>query len=84
VAAVDCRGEEVACIAGSEATVIWPSLIAHADWGTDRRKRQVAVARLSCTGGDSQGYYVVESLAPAAGTGEFFGRLCESADLVRP
>jgi len=64
VAAVDCRGEEAACIAGSEETLIWPSLIAHADWGTDRRKRQVAVARLSCRGGDSHGCYVMESLAP--------------------
>ncbi len=60
--------------------MIWPSLIAHADWGTDKRKRQVAVAWLSCTGGDSQGCYVVKSLAPAAGTGEFFGQLCESAE----
>lgn len=84
VAAVDCRGEEAACIAGSEETLIWPSLIAHADWGTDRRKRQVAVARLSCRGGDSHGCYVMESLAPTAGTGEFFGRLCKSADPGTP
>ena len=60
--------------------MIWPSLIAHADWGTDRRKRQVAVARLICTGGDSDGCYVVESLAPASGTGEFFDELRQSAD----
>lgn len=60
--------------------MIWPSLIAHADWGTDRRKRQVAVARLSRIRGDAQGSYVVESLAPAADEREFFGQLCEAAD----
>jgi hypothetical protein len=56
-------------------TVAWPSLIAHADWGTERRKRQLAVARLSRAGGDGAGRYAVESLAPAAADGEFFGRL---------
>ncbi len=59
--------------------MIWPSLIAHADWGTDRRKRQVAVARLSHTGGNAQGCYVVESLGPAAGEREFFSQLREAA-----
>jgi hypothetical protein len=60
--------------------MFWPSLIAHADWGTDSRKRQVAVARLSHTGGDIPGCYLVESLAAAPGTGEFFGQFCVSAD----
>ena len=60
--------------------MLWPSLIAHADWGTDRRKRQVAVARLSRASGDSRGCYVVESLAPAVDVGEFFDQLRESAD----
>ena len=37
-----------------------PPVIAHADWGTNPKKRQVAVAELSI-----EGYYNVESLAPA-------------------
>jgi hypothetical protein len=60
--------------------VIWPALMAHADWGTDRRKRQVAVARLNRAGGDGHASYVVESLAPAADGHEFFGQLREAAD----
>ncbi|MGH3224239.1 MAG: hypothetical protein ACRDPY_37085 [Streptosporangiaceae bacterium] len=66
-------------VARSEATVIWPSLVTHADWGTDRRKRQVAAARLSRSGGGAHGCYVVESLGPAADNGGFFGQLCEAA-----
>jgi hypothetical protein len=59
--------------------VIWPSLVAHADWGTDWRKRQVAVARLRRAGGAAHASYLVESLAPAAGESEFFSQLCEAA-----
>ena len=44
--------------------MIPPAIIAHADWGTDRRKRQVATARLS-TRNDAEPRYVVHSLAPA-------------------
>jgi hypothetical protein len=60
--------------------VIWPSFVVHADWGTDSRKRQVAVARLNDAGGDPHGCYVVESLAPAPDTGQFFDHFRESAD----
>jgi hypothetical protein len=37
-----------------------PAFIAHADWSTDRKKRQVAVAELT-----SEGHYCVVSLGPA-------------------
>ena len=67
--------------------VIWPALIAHADWGTDRRKRQVAVAVLTRAGssghgsrGDGSGSYVVESLAPAVDGPAFFSQLRAAAD----
>ena len=67
--------------------VIWPALIAHADWGTDRRKRQVAVAVLTRAGssghgsrGDGSGSYVVESLAPAVDGPGFFSQLQAAAD----
>ena len=56
-----------------------PALIAHADWGTDRRKRQVAVARLARAGGDGQASYVVESLAPATDGPGFFSQLRAAA-----
>lgn len=58
--------------------MIWPSLVAHADWGVDRRKRQVAVARLRRTG-DARGCYVVESLGPAGDEHEFFSQLRRAA-----
>ena len=50
--------------------VIAPSVIAHADWGTAARKRQVAIGRL-VPGGDAESpRYLVVSLGPApAGTG---------------
>lgn len=60
--------------------MIWPALIAHADWGTDRRKRQLAVARLSHRSGGGHASYVVESLAPAAEGGELPGWLWAAAD----
>jgi hypothetical protein len=60
--------------------VIWPALIAHADWGTDPRKRQVAVARSTRANSDGRGSYVVESLAPAADGRGFFGALRAAAD----
>jgi hypothetical protein len=44
--------------------MIAPAVIAHADWGTDRRKRQVAMARLVPGGGPCPRYLVV-SLGPA-------------------
>ena len=75
--------ESGACTIQSEVTevaVIWPALIAHADWGTDRRKRQVAVARLHRASGDGCARYVVESLAPAADGREFFGQFRAAAD----
>ncbi len=45
--------------------MIPPAIVAHADWGTERRKRQVASARLVASAA-GQWRYVVESLAPAA------------------
>ncbi len=52
------------------AAVIAPVLIAHADWGTDRRKRQVAMARLLPAGSGPGPGYLVDSLASAPdGTG---------------
>jgi hypothetical protein len=60
--------------------VIWLALIAHADGGTNARKRQVAVARLNRAGGDRQTSYVVESLAPAAEGRWFFGQLRAASD----
>jgi len=61
------RAESGACTAQSEVSevaVIWPALIAHADWGTDSRKRQVAVARVRRASGNSHAHarYAVESL----------------------
>lgn len=60
--------------------MIRPTLIAHADWGTDPRKRQVAVARSTRAAGDGHASYVVESLAPAGDGRRFFDRLREAAD----
>jgi hypothetical protein len=45
--------------------MIAPAVIAHADWGTDRRKRQVATARLVPGTANLGPRYVVNSLAPA-------------------
>lgn len=45
--------------------MIAPAVIAHADWGVDRRKRQVAMARLIPGGADPGARYLVFSLAPA-------------------
>ncbi len=45
--------------------MITPAVIAHADWGTDRRKRQVAMARLVPGTAGSGPRYLVTSLAPA-------------------
>ncbi|HVB43384.1 MAG TPA: hypothetical protein VNF47_11855 [Streptosporangiaceae bacterium] len=45
----------------------WPAIVAHADWGTDRRKRQVAVARRLGAGPE----YRVTSLGPAPDAGLF-------------
>jgi len=53
------RAESGACTAQSEVSevaVIWPALIAHADWGTDSRKRQVAVARVRRASGNSHAH----------------------------
>jgi hypothetical protein len=44
--------------------VIPPTILAHADWGSDRRKRQVATARLMART-DTQPRYLVHSLGPA-------------------
>jgi len=44
--------------------VIPPAIIAHADWGKDPRKRQVATARLEA-GAGGEPRYVVDSLGPA-------------------
>lgn len=59
--------------------MIWPALIAHADWGTDPRKRQVAVARSTRGNGDGSASYVVESLGPATDGRWFFGQLRAAA-----
>jgi hypothetical protein len=59
--------------------MMWPALIAHADWGIDRRKRQVAAATIRRAGRDAGASYVVESVAPAADGGELFGVLREAA-----
>ena len=45
--------------------MIAPAVIAHADWGTDRRKRQVAMARLVPGGACLCPRYLVVSLGPA-------------------
>ncbi len=45
--------------------MISPEVIAHADWGTDRRKRQVAIARLVPGGADPGPRYLIASLTPA-------------------
>ncbi len=47
--------------------VTTPAVVAHADWGCDPRKRQVAVAELSA--GSGQPRYDVVSVAPAASHG---------------
>jgi hypothetical protein len=49
----------------SSREVILPAIIAHADWGKDPRKRQMATARLAA-GSNSEPRYLVNSLAPAA------------------
>lgn len=45
--------------------MIAPAVVAHADWGTDRRKRQAAMARLAPGGTGQWPRYLVTSLAPA-------------------
>lgn len=45
--------------------MIAPAVIAHADWGTDRKKRQVVMASLMPGIADSGPHYRVTSLAPA-------------------
>src|SRR5712691_10825018 len=45
--------------------MILPTVIAHADWGTDRRKRQMTIARLVSDRPDLRPRYLVASLAPA-------------------
>jgi hypothetical protein len=45
--------------------MIAPAVVAHADWGTDLRKRQVATARLLTGTADPCPRYHVTSLAPA-------------------
>jgi hypothetical protein len=47
----------------SRRELIPPAVLAHADWGTGRRKQQVATARLAA-GGHEEPRYVVGSLAP--------------------
>jgi hypothetical protein len=49
---------------GSSSGVGWPAVVAHADWGSDPRKRQVAVASLVRHAAASPRYRVV-SLEPA-------------------
>ena len=44
--------------------MIFPAVVAHADWGVDRRKRQVAMARLVSGGACHSPRYLVTSLAP--------------------
>jgi hypothetical protein len=48
----------------SSREVILPAIIAHADWGKDPRKRQVATARIR-VGARGETRYVVDSLGPA-------------------
>jgi hypothetical protein len=71
--------ESGACTQPGDLLGSGPVLIAHADWGTGRRKRQVAVARLKHAAGGDHASYAVESLAPAVDGGEFFGHLREAA-----
>jgi hypothetical protein len=63
--------------------LIFPAVVAHADWGVDRRKRQVAMARLVCDGARHSPQYLVTSLAPApeglAPEGGLFHGLWEAA-----
>jgi hypothetical protein len=44
--------------------MVLPTIVAHADWGTAPRKRQVAVARLAAGAAQASGY-AVTSLGPA-------------------
>jgi hypothetical protein len=48
--------------------MIAPAVIAHADWGTARRKHQVVVARLLLGGTGQRARYLVASVAPAVTT----------------
>jgi hypothetical protein len=63
--------------------LIPPTVIAHADWGLDRRKRQLAVARLVSGGAGLSPRYLVASLAPAPDglgpEGDLFRGLREAA-----
>ena len=64
--------------------MIAPVFIAHADWGTDRRKRQVAMARLLPAGAGPGPGYLVDSLAPAPDggpQGDLFASLRAAAGL---
>jgi hypothetical protein len=45
--------------------MIAPAVITHADWGSARRKHQVAVARLLPGGTDQRARYLVASAASA-------------------
>ena len=57
--------------------MIPPTVLAHADWGTDRPKRQVATARLT-TPADAEPRYLVHSLAPAEPASDAAGGLLQS------
>jgi hypothetical protein len=61
----------------------FPAVVAHADWGVDRRKRQVAMARLVSGGARHSPRYLVTSLAPApeglGPEGDLFHGLQEAA-----
>jgi hypothetical protein len=59
--------------------MICPSVVAHADWGIDRRKRQMALARLHRGSTHAGPRYTVVSLAPAADGRDLFGGLREAA-----
>jgi hypothetical protein len=48
----------------SRRALVPPAIIAHADWGKDPRKRQVATARLAA-GAGAEPRYVIESLGSA-------------------
>jgi hypothetical protein len=51
------------CMLARGSGADWPAVVAHADWGSDPRKRQVAVASLARTGTSPR--YRVVSLEPA-------------------
>jgi hypothetical protein len=63
--------------------LIFQTVVAHADWGVNRRKRQVAIARLVSGGARHSPRYLVTSLAPApeglGPKGDLFHGLQEAA-----